>query len=114
MIFVALCMCIAGVETFSWLSADAGAAAQPRVEVFVTSWCPYCQLLEQFLKSNNIPYVRQDIERNPAARRMHEQLGGGSIPVTRVDGSTIIRGFNPPSILAALKGREGAERRRES
>jgi hypothetical protein len=38
-------------------SREVAPAAQelPRVEVFVTDWCPYCQRLEAFLKENQSP-----------------------------------------------------------
>ena len=98
---------IAGIQLSSFLM-DARAAASPRVEIFVASWCPYCQLLEQFLKSSSIPYIRQDIDKSVSAKNLHEKLGGGGIPVTRIDGTTIIRGFNPPLILEILKTPQGA------
>ena len=84
-------------------SAQLAAAGElPRVEVFVTDWCPYCQRLEAFLKQNRVPYERKNIEKNADARAEHEELGGGGIPVTRIGGKKVIRGFRPDVIGRAL------------
>ena len=73
------------------------------VEIFVTSWCPYCQKLEAFLKQKKIRYTRYDIERNRKGAALHRQLGGGGVPVTKI-GSNVIRGFDQDQIAAALAG----------
>ena len=77
------------------------AAVSKKVEIFVTTWCPYCQRLEKFLKDNRIQYTRYDIEHDSKGMLLHQQLGGGGVPVTRI-GSTVIRGFSPDDINRAL------------
>jgi glutaredoxin len=72
-----------------------------RVEIFVTSWCGYCQKLEKFLKSKRIRYSRHDIEKSTSARRRYEKLGGMGVPVVKV-GSHVIRGYDPDAILKRL------------
>ncbi len=72
-----------------------------KIEVLVTSWCPYCKKLEKFLKEQRISYVRYDVEHDAKGMQIHNQLGGGGVPVTRI-GSTVLRGFNPDAILQAL------------
>jgi len=74
----------------------------PRVEVYVTDWCPYCQKLEAFLKQNRIPYVRKNIEQDAGFEREHDALGGGGIPLTRIGGERVIRGFQPELIAREL------------
>jgi len=86
-----------------YINLDVGAQTTPRVEIFVTSWCPYCKLLERFLVSSKIPYIRQDIEKSRSSKLKHEELGGGGVPLTLVDGKLKIRGFNPVAILEALQ-----------
>ena len=87
----------------------ADGAATPTVEVFVTSWCPYCKSLEAFLQARNIPYVRYDIEADSQGESIYRRLGGGGIPIVRI-GSVVMRGFDPDSILRTLAGaRRGAE-----
>jgi glutaredoxin len=85
-------------------SRDTAPAAQefPRVEVFLTDWCPWCQKLEAFLKANQIPYERKNIEQVASYRKEHEELGGGGFPVTRIGGTQIVRGFAPAKIAGAL------------
>jgi glutaredoxin len=72
-----------------------------KVEIFVTSWCPYCQKLENFLKERRVQYIRYDIEHDSKGMQLHQQLGGGGVPVTRI-GSTVIRGFDTQALLQAL------------
>jgi glutaredoxin len=74
----------------------------PRVEVYVTDWCPYCQKLAAFLKQNGVPYVRKNIEKDARYEREHEALGGGGIPLTRIGGERIVRGFQPDLIAQEL------------
>ncbi len=76
--------------------------AFPRVEVFVTDWCPYCKRLEAFLQANGVPYERKNIEAQETFRREHAQLGGGGIPVTRIDGRQIVRGFSAETMGRVL------------
>jgi len=63
------------------------------VEIFVTSWCPICKDLEAFLRTYNIPHIRFDVEHSAKGIEIYQQLGGGGVPITRIDGKKIIRGF---------------------
>lgn len=72
------------------------------MEVFVTSWCPYCKKLEAFLDSKGIGYTRYDIEKDPAAHKVYKELGGRGVPVTRA-GDKVIHGYNPDAILRLVK-----------
>lgn len=73
-----------------------------RVELFVTSWCPYCRQLESFLIKNNVDYTRYDIEEDFWAKAEHQRMGGGGVPVTRV-GKTVLRGFSVPELSEVLR-----------
>ncbi len=73
------------------------------VEIFVTSWCPHCKELEDFLKTEGIPFTRYDIEHDAKGKKIHDELGGGGIPVVRINGSKVIHGFAPDAIKSALK-----------
>ncbi len=88
------------------------AAVSKTVEVFVTSWCPYCRELEAFLTSEGVPFKRYDIESSTAGRKIYEQLGGGGVPVTRI-GSTVLRGFDREKMSRVL-GLGGGQGRGES
>lgn len=71
-----------------------------KVEVLVASWCGYCQKLEQYLKEQNIPYTRLDIEKSAKGRRRYNELGRGGVPIVTV-GSEVIRGYEPEAVKAA-------------
>ncbi|MBI5620471.1 hypothetical protein HY949_01710 [Candidatus Gottesmanbacteria bacterium] len=72
------------------------------VEVFVTSWCPYCKKLEALLNSKGISYTRYDIEKDQSANKVFKELGGRGVPLTTVD-SNIIHGYNPEAIIRLIK-----------
>lgn len=90
----------------SKVGSDAPAAptlpTSPKVEIFVTDWCPYCTKLEEYLRANQIKFTRYDIEKSPVGKRKHQELGGGGIPLVKI-GSQVIRGFDVSSIQQALK-----------
>lgn len=85
-------------EKDHYAGAEAGGG---KVEIFVTSWCPYCRALESFLKAQKITYTRHDIEKSAQAKMMYEELGGGGIPISRV-GNKVLRGFNEAEFREAL------------
>ena len=77
-------------------------AEDKKVELFVTSWCPYCSKLEGFLKSHNIDYKRYDVERDADGGQIFMDLEGEGVPMVRV-GSTVIRGYDPEALMTALQ-----------
>jgi mycoredoxin len=76
--------------------------AQANVVLYGTDWCGYCKQTKRFLDSKGIPFKEFDIEKDAQARKAYEALGGRGIPLIDVNG-TLIRGFDPGEILAALK-----------
>ena len=76
--------------------------AQARVVLYATDWCGYCKQTKRFLDSKGIAFREFDIEKDAEARKAYEALGGRGIPLIEVNG-TLIRGFDPDEILAALK-----------
>ena len=80
------------------------AEKSPKVEIFVTAWCPYCRHLESFLKENGIEYTRYDIEKDERGARIYEEIGGAGVPVSRI-GKKIVHGYDPDAIQTALKSR---------
>lgn len=82
--------------------ASTGVSQTAKAEIFITSWCPYCRKLETFLKQNQIPYTRYDVEADEKGAEIFKQIGGTGVPVTRV-GNIVIRGCDPERIVAALK-----------
>ena len=78
-------------------------AQKPKVQILVTSWCGYCQKLEDFLRKNNIRFTKHDIEKSPTGRKLYSRHGSGGVPVTIIDGK-VIRGYNPNAILSEIGG----------
>ena len=76
-------------------------APAKKVDIFITSWCPYCRKLETFLQQNKIDYTRHDVEKDPVSADEFKRLGGQGVPLTRV-GKKLVRGYDPGEILAAL------------
>ena len=76
--------------------------AQANVVLYATDWCGYCKQTKRFLDSKGIPFKEFDTEKDADARKAYEPLGGRGIPLIDVNG-TLIRGFDPDEILAALK-----------
>jgi len=76
--------------------------ANAKVVLYTTDWCGYCKQTKRFLDQKGIPFKEFDIEKNAEARKAYEALGGRGIPLIDVNG-TLIRGFDPDDILAALK-----------
>ena len=76
--------------------------ANARVTLYATEWCGYCKQARRFLDQKGIAYNEFDIEKDAEARKAYEALGGRGIPLIDVNG-TLIRGFEPDRILAALE-----------
>lgn len=73
-----------------------------KVDVYVTSWCPYCRKMTEFLKQNGIAYTAYDIEKDKVAAKKYRSLGVQGVPVT-VIGKKVIGGYNPDGVKAALR-----------
>lgn len=52
--------------------------------MYTTSWCPYCRQAREYFRDNGIPFVEYDIEKDAAARRRYDALGGRGVPVILV------------------------------
>ena len=68
------------------------AAASDRPIVYTTTWCGFCHRLKRQLERAGIGVTEVDIERNPAAAAVVEQLNDGDQTVPTVifpDGSAL-------------------------
>ncbi len=55
--------------------------AAPRVEVYATSWCPYCARARQLLLSKGVAIEEIDVEARPGAREeMTARSGRRTVP----------------------------------
>jgi len=71
------------------------------IKVYSTPTCPYCSMLKEFLRRNNIEFEEIDVAANrDAAVEMIAKSGQIGVPVIDIDGTVVI-GFNE----AAIRGR---------
>jgi len=73
------------------------------VKVYSTPTCPYCNMVKDFLKKNNIEFEEIDVSTNhTAAHEMIEKSGQMGVPVTDINGKIIV-GYNVPALKEALE-----------
>ncbi len=62
----------------------------PKVELYITSWCPYSKQAVNFFQSRGIPFVSYDIEKDQSAARRKDQLDSKKgVPFAIVNGQKI-------------------------
>ena len=60
------------------------------VTVYVTSTCPWCDRVKEFLTSRNVPFVAKDVGRDyTAAVEMMRRSGQQAVPVTTTEDEVI-------------------------
>jgi glutaredoxin len=76
----------------------------PKVELYGTSWCHYCQKAREFFRSRGIPFTEYDIEKdkNAAARKKQLDKRNG-VPFVVINGRGI-HGWSAAVYEQALKG----------
>ena len=76
---------------------------QNQVELYVTSWCPYCKKAREFFTSRGIKYRAYDIEKDAkAAARQRKLDSRKGVPFAVINGIKI-HGYSPESYASALK-----------
>ena len=72
------------------------------VRVFSTQTCPYCYMLKDYLKENNISFEDIDVGRDMnAAMEMIRISGQQGVPVAEINGSVVV-GFDQRRISGLL------------
>ena len=106
--FMKLVLLAGLVAVFGMTSAvgsDAATSTQdkPSVELYVTSWCPYCTKAKAFFDQRGIEYQLYDIERDSAAAQRKQQLDSGrGVPFAVING-TAISGWSQQAYQTALE-----------
>ena len=78
-------------------------AVQHEVELYVTSWWPYCNQAKSFLASKGIEFKVYDIEKDAAAAQRKKQLDvGRGVPFAVINGIKI-SGWSQRAYEAALE-----------
>ncbi len=66
----------------------------PRVTVYTTPTCPYCDSVKRYLNSNNISFTEIDVASDQsAAQELVSRTGQQGVPQTEIDGKFVI-GYN--------------------
>ena len=79
------------------------ADGKPTVTIYSASWCAFCHMAKEYLKSKNVAYKEIDVEKDEAAARaIVTKTGQTGVPVIEI-GDTVILGFDRPRIDSALK-----------
>jgi glutaredoxin 3 len=76
--------------------------AQPKVIVFSTPTCSYCNLAKRYFREKNIKFTDVDVSRDQnAARDMVKRTGQTGVPVILINNKAIV-GFDKPKINQLL------------
>ena len=84
-------------------SGDPEVTAEPSVEIYVTSWCGYCNSAKNFFRSRGIEFAVYDIEKDKAAaRRMRAMTNQRAVPFVVINGQGI-QGYSEQAYELALR-----------
>jgi glutaredoxin 3 len=71
---------------------------QPRVLIFTTPSCPFCNAAKKYLRERGIKFKEVDVSRDAAAARdMVRRSGQQGVPVLDIGGKIVV-GFDRPKI----------------
>lgn len=74
-----------------------------QVELYVTSWCPYCKKAINYFQSRGIAFTAYDIEKDrDAAKRKQNLDGQGGVPFAVINGKAV-HGYAPEQYGQALQ-----------
>ncbi|MFN3693952.1 MAG: glutaredoxin family protein [Ignavibacterium sp.] len=77
-------------------------ATQPKVIIFTTPTCSFCNAAKRYFRENNIKFTEVDVSRDQkAAQDMVRRTGQMGVPVILINNRPII-GFDRPKINAML------------
>jgi len=75
---------------------------QPKVVVFSTPTCSYCNMAKSYFREKGIKFTDIDVSRDQtAARDMVRRSGQMGVPVIDIGGKIVV-GFNRPQVNALL------------
>ena len=74
----------------------------PKVKVYSTPTCPYCDILKEFLQSKGVEFEVIDVSQDKAGQEyILEKTGKMAVPVMEID-EEIVVGFDRPKIVKLL------------
>jgi glutaredoxin-like YruB-family protein len=73
-----------------------------KIIIYSTATCPYCKMVKEYLKNNNIEFVDFDVADDQAkAEEMIKKSGQMGVPVLDIEGKIIV-GFDREKINQEL------------
>src|SRR5699024_8746084 len=73
------------------------------IKVYTTSTCPYCVMVTNFLKEQNISFTEINVQENPEImQKVVNETGQMGVPQSKVNGEWVL-GFDPNKISSLLK-----------
>ncbi len=79
-----------------------------KITVYSTATCPYCKMLVEWLKKQNLEYTELKVDQDPvAAQNMISLSGRRSVPFTTIEDGEVtekIYGFDVPKLTKILQG----------
>jgi glutaredoxin len=88
----------------SLFAAAPALAGAPTVELYVTSWCPYCKKAAQYFKSKGIKVKEMNIEMDPLAALRYKRYNARGVPLAVING-TPVAGYSVQAYEKALGGK---------
>ena len=81
--------------------------SEAQVDIYVTSWCPYCKKAIAYLDAKGVKYNKYDIEKDSSAAARKNALAPNysGIPLAVIYGKTI-KGFSKQRYSAALESND--------
>lgn len=77
-----------------------------KIRIFSSPSCPYCHLLQEYLKEKGVKFEVLDVSKDEEAlKELKEKTGALSIPVVEIEEEIII-GFDKAKINSSLKIKE--------
>lgn len=64
------------------------------IEMYSTSWCPYCRKARNYFRENDIPFAEYDVEELPNRMREFKELGGTGYPLILIGENKKMQGFS--------------------
>ena len=75
---------------------------KPQVELFTTSWCPYCRQARNFFQNRRIPFTEYDVEKDRDAALRKRQLDPrAGVPLAVINGQ-LIHGYSESAYKLAI------------
>ena len=79
--------------------------APPSVELYTTTWCPWCKKAREYFNTRGIAFTERDIEKATGAREKKYGLDRDKRVPVAIIGDRLVRGYAPAQYQAALERR---------